>query len=330
MNVKNVVVAMLLLSLAFYGVGVFAGDMFAGLDAAKQIYGEKITAKDLKGKVVFLEYWGKRCPPCRTSFPHLIELQRQFAKTGKFTVLASHVQRSSEDAVAFCKSKSVNFPVFQQFREPLAPCGRGIPSAVLIDHKGNIVQTGHPGRLYDLVKDLVRSTPNPPPPILGDVKVKYWAKYAVALGKGKPVVPILKLMKQSASLDTPKGREAKELSEAVEAYLNTQTDELAELAETEPALAAMRMKRFLKQARGMPQTKKLNSIYSKLISDSSVKALVALHLEMNKLQARRAKRDSRSIRKKLRALGLKMEQLSEKKGTSPTVAEEAKKLSESL
>ena len=99
---------------------------------------------------------------------------------------------------------------------------------------------------------------------------------------------------------------------------------------TEPALAAMRIKSFLKQVRGLPQMGKLNDALKKLNSDPSVKALVALRLEMDKLLTRQAKRDSRSVRKKLRKLGVKMEKLSEKKGTSPTVAEEAKKLSASL
>ena len=314
----------------FAGVAAAAGEMFAGLDGAKQIYGKKITLDDLKGKVVFLEYWGNRCPPCRASFPHLIKLQRKFANTGKFTVLASHVQRSETAAVAFCKSQGVNFPVFQQFREPLAPCGRGIPSAFLIDHNGKIVQQGHPSTLYDAVKDLVKSTPDPPPPILGDVKPKYWVKYANALAAGKTIAPIRKILKQASTAQTPRGKEAKALLQALDDYLIGQKKELSEMAETKPSLACLRLKSYLKQLSGLPQEREFRKIYAKLASDSSVKALMSLRLEMSKLRARQERRDTRFVRRKLRDLGYKMEKLSEKKGVSPAVAKEAKDLADSL
>lgn len=40
---------------------------FFQIDKASQIFGQGITAADLKGKVVFLKYWGINCPPCRPS-----------------------------------------------------------------------------------------------------------------------------------------------------------------------------------------------------------------------------------------------------------------------
>jgi len=64
-------------------VSAFAGEKatFAELDKAQHLFGDKVTAADLKGKVVFLEYWGVRCPPCRASFPSLVALQKKFASS---------------------------------------------------------------------------------------------------------------------------------------------------------------------------------------------------------------------------------------------------------
>ena len=56
-----------------------------------------MTPDDLRGKVVLFEYWGTQCPPCRSSFPHLVRLQSQYGRSGRFQVVASHVQGLSAE-----------------------------------------------------------------------------------------------------------------------------------------------------------------------------------------------------------------------------------------
>jgi thiol-disulfide isomerase/thioredoxin len=90
--------------------------VFAGLEVAKHLHGDEVTPEDLVGQVVFLEYWGVRCPPCRASFPHLVAMQKKHGGSGKFTVLASHVQDGTEAAADFCREQGANFPVYQQLR----------------------------------------------------------------------------------------------------------------------------------------------------------------------------------------------------------------------
>jgi thiol-disulfide isomerase/thioredoxin len=55
---------------------------FPQFPASAHLYGPKIKASDLKGKVVFFEYWGINCPPCIASFPHLVKLYDQYKSKG--------------------------------------------------------------------------------------------------------------------------------------------------------------------------------------------------------------------------------------------------------
>ena len=92
--------------LVVFGVTSFlSGQSIAGVldgaDLSTHLYGPQVTEMDLRGKVVFVHYWGVRCPPCRASFPRLIEMQKKYAPTGRFTVFASHVQNESEDVRRF-------------------------------------------------------------------------------------------------------------------------------------------------------------------------------------------------------------------------------------
>ena len=51
-----------------------AESIISGLSDSSYITGPKITDKDLRGKVVLIEFWGLNCPPCRASLPHMQEL----------------------------------------------------------------------------------------------------------------------------------------------------------------------------------------------------------------------------------------------------------------
>jgi thiol-disulfide isomerase/thioredoxin len=129
--------------------------ILAGVEGMEHLFGPEITPPDLVGKVVLFEYWAYNCPPCRASFPHLVELQETYGPTGKFTVLASHVGDNRTKAVEFCQSVDVNFPVYQQLDLPGEPGDGFIPYMVLIDHEGNVVKRGRGSEFYDLVPGLV-------------------------------------------------------------------------------------------------------------------------------------------------------------------------------
>ena len=61
---------------------------YPAFNDGSHIHGPKLKASDLKGKVVFFEYWGINCPPCIASMPHLQELQEKF-QSKSFTVIGS-------------------------------------------------------------------------------------------------------------------------------------------------------------------------------------------------------------------------------------------------
>lgn len=68
---------------------------------------------DHKGQVVFVDYWGVFCPPCRKHFPHSVELSRKHAQDGLVVVsVCIDAVESQVEAIKFLKSKDaqiVNF-----------------------------------------------------------------------------------------------------------------------------------------------------------------------------------------------------------------------------
>ncbi len=73
--------------------------------------GEKLTAKDLEGKVAIVNFWATWCPPCVAEIPSFIELQKEYADKGVQFVGLS-VDRGPQSAVAkFAESRKINYPI---------------------------------------------------------------------------------------------------------------------------------------------------------------------------------------------------------------------------
>jgi len=67
-----------------------------------------ITFQEHKEKVVFLLFFGHRCPPCLGEIPELIELQKE--KGDKLAIIGMEVQRlPKEQLPAFKSAKKINY-----------------------------------------------------------------------------------------------------------------------------------------------------------------------------------------------------------------------------
>ena len=67
--------------------------------------------KEQKGKVVLLDFFGKKCPPCLMEIPHLIKIQEKYKKD--FQIVALQVQQpmTHEQLVSFIEEKGINYQV---------------------------------------------------------------------------------------------------------------------------------------------------------------------------------------------------------------------------
>jgi peroxiredoxin len=103
--------------------------------------GKKWEVKDLKGKVVLLNFWATWCGPCKEEMPAMEELHQQF-KSKNFIFLTISVDYEKRDIVReFIEKHRYTFPVLHD-----PECltldifqVKGIPTTFLIDKKGMMV-----------------------------------------------------------------------------------------------------------------------------------------------------------------------------------------------
>ena len=102
--------------------------------------GKKVSLKDYRGKVVFLNFWASWCDPCRGEMPEMDKLYREFKAKG-FEILAVNVKDKQEDALKMLKALKITYPVAL---DPQGEIGLlygawAMPSTYLIDRKGVVL-----------------------------------------------------------------------------------------------------------------------------------------------------------------------------------------------
>ena len=126
--------------------------------------GETVALDQLKGKVVYVDFWASWCAPCRKSFPWMAEMQKKYGPSG-FTVVAVNVDKKRPDAEKFLQSTPAAFTVVYDpaGTTPTAWNVKAMPTSYVIDAKGNVamVESGFKdeniAELESRIKTLVGS-----------------------------------------------------------------------------------------------------------------------------------------------------------------------------
>lgn len=99
--------------------------------------GTKFQFSELKGRVVFINYWAEWCKPCRTEMPELNTFQKEWHD--RVQVLAVNYDGVTGDQLSTqAKAMGINFPVLttdprQQFG---VTASGALPETLVIDTQG--------------------------------------------------------------------------------------------------------------------------------------------------------------------------------------------------
>jgi peroxiredoxin len=101
--------------------------------------GKSWTLKDLKGKVVMLNFWATWCPPCRKEMPDLESLYKQFA--GQGLLILGVTDDDPEKVRTFVQKQGTTYPVLLDPGSKVSQLLHinGIPKTFVYDGNGNIV-----------------------------------------------------------------------------------------------------------------------------------------------------------------------------------------------
>ena len=102
----------------------------------------KVNLKDLKGRVVYVDFWATWCPPCLKSFPWMEKMHTRYHDDG-LTIVAISVDAKQSLAEKFVQEHNPSFISAHDPEKKIAKLYKlsAMPSSYLIDRKGNIIST---------------------------------------------------------------------------------------------------------------------------------------------------------------------------------------------
>ncbi len=149
---------------AIIAPAAFAGDPFAELNLIRprqpmpapdftvpRLGAGSLTLKELRGTLVFLNFWATWCPPCKEEMPSMERLYRRHKDQG-FTIVAMSIDTDGVEHIArFVKNLGLTFPIGldPKFEVANRYTVRALPSSILIDRNGNTVAVALGPREWD-------------------------------------------------------------------------------------------------------------------------------------------------------------------------------------
>lgn len=125
------------------------GDPAAPLSIKEWVKGKAVDIKDGKN-IYVVEFWATWCPPCRTSIPHLTELQKKFKDKGvvivgisdetadKVKPFVEKMADTMDYVVALDDERKSNEGYMKAYGQG------GIPTAFIVGKDGKVLWVGHP------------------------------------------------------------------------------------------------------------------------------------------------------------------------------------------
>ncbi len=161
---KNTLTLSIVLALAAvaHGAELKVGDTFPELQQFG-LTGE--ITKELRGKVVLVDFWASWCVPCKQSFPVLNDLLSKYGKRG-FVVIGINVDESKVAMDKFLKSTPAQFSILHDAKQKLVQQVNveSMPTSFIVDTTGKVrfVHNGfHGQKTHDeYVREIESLLPN--------------------------------------------------------------------------------------------------------------------------------------------------------------------------
>ena len=102
--------------------------------------GKMLNTAELKGKVVFINFWASWCPPCRAEMPSIQALYNKLKADDRIVFLFMNEDEDETKATNYLKKNNYTIPFYKPFGViPDAIFSGSLPTTVVLDKNGKMV-----------------------------------------------------------------------------------------------------------------------------------------------------------------------------------------------
>ena len=134
----------------------------------KDQYGNTHRLEDYRGKVIFLNFWGTWCPPCRAEMPDIQKLYEEYSAQGdeaEVVILGAAAPEMGQEGdissiTQFMEENGYNYPVLMDENwEMFNWYGiTSFPTTFMIDKAGNVYGYVTGQMSEDIMRSIIRQT----------------------------------------------------------------------------------------------------------------------------------------------------------------------------
>lgn len=125
--------------------------------------GTEVSTANLKGKVVFINFWASWCPPCRAEFPSIQKFYEKYKSNPDLVFLIVNLDDNPELGKAYLNDKNFTLPFLVPAGDiPTQYFSGSLPTTVVLDKNGQI-QLHHQGMadyskesFYEQINELLK------------------------------------------------------------------------------------------------------------------------------------------------------------------------------
>ena len=130
----------------------------------KDAKGNVVDLGDLKGKVIFLNFWATWCPPCRAEMPSINKLYKQFKDDKNVVFIFADADGDLGKSTRFMADRKYELPVYKVESDvPERIFAGSLPTTIVFDKQGRL-SLQHEGaadyadkKIVDFLNKLSRS-----------------------------------------------------------------------------------------------------------------------------------------------------------------------------
>lgn len=101
--------------------------------------GNVIDLGELKGKIVFLNFWATWCPPCRAEMPSINKLYKQFQNDQNVVFIFADADNNLVKSGKFMLDRKFELPVYKtESNVPEQIFAGSLPTTIIFDKQGRI------------------------------------------------------------------------------------------------------------------------------------------------------------------------------------------------
>ena len=105
----------------------------------RDVMGKVVVVGDLKGKVIFINFWASWCPPCLAEMPSIHKMYEKFKDNNSFAFIFVDADGDLPKAKKFMDKRKYGLPVYDVASEiPEAIFSGSLPTTVVLDKQGRV------------------------------------------------------------------------------------------------------------------------------------------------------------------------------------------------